>query len=255
MVTLDMFYSGRIGWISTRGTEWHSIIRGSANRSRRTDKSSQEGVRLSDVARSRLANAYTPAVSKNRLEAFSDGVIAIIITIMVLEMKVPHGEDLAALRPLLPTFFSYVLSFVYIGIYWNNHHHMLHTVSKITGPILWANLHLLFWLSLFPFVTGWMGENHFAAAPSAVYGVVLLMAAIAYVILQQALIAHEGSHSVLGKAVGADWKGRLSLVLYITAIVSTVWAPWVAQALYLAVALTWLIPDRRIENALQHNAK
>ena len=193
-------------------------------------------------------------MNKDRLEAFSDGVIAIIITIMVLELKVPHREDLAALRPLLPTFLSYVLSFVYVGIYWNNHHHMLHTVSKVTGPILWANLHLLFWLSLFPFVTGWMGENHFAAAPSAVYGAVLFMAAIAYVGLQRTIIAHEGPHSVLARAVGGDWKGKLSPIFYITAIISTFWVSWVAQALYVIVALIWLVPDRRIEHAL-HDAK
>ena len=194
-------------------------------------------------------------MNKNRLEAFSDGVIAIIITIMVLEMKVPHGEDLAALRPLLPTFLSYVLSFVYVGIYWNNHHHMLHTVGKVTGPVLWANLHLLFWLSLFPFVTGWMGENHFAAAPSAVYGAVLFMAAVAYYVLQRTIIAHEGPHSVLAKAIGNDWKGKLSPIFYISAIVSTFWVPWMAQALYVIVALIWLIPDRRIEHALQHRAE
>jgi uncharacterized membrane protein len=194
-------------------------------------------------------------MSKSRMEAFSDGVIAIIITIMVLEMKVPHGEDFAALRPLLPTFLSYVLSFVYVGIYWNNHHHMLHTVSKVTGPMLWANLHFLFWLSLFPFVTGWMGENHFAAAPSAIYGGVLLMAAIAYWVLQQTIIASEGPNSMLAKAVGKDWKGKLSPAFYITAILSTLWMPWIAQALYVTVALIWLIPDRRIEHVLHQDAK
>jgi uncharacterized membrane protein len=194
-------------------------------------------------------------MNKNRVEAFSDGVIAIIITIMVLEMKVPHSEQVGALRPLLPTFLSYLLSFVYVGIYWNNHHHMLHTVSRVTGPMLWANLHLLFWLSLFPFVTGWMGENHFAPAPLAVYGAVLFMAAIAYVVLQQTIIRYEGPNSLLAKAVGNDWKGKLSPLLYVTAIVSTFWTPWIAEALYVAVALMWLIPDRRIEHIVQPNAK
>ena len=189
-------------------------------------------------------------MGKTRLEAFSDGVIAIIITIMVLEMKVPHGESLESLLPLLPVFLSYVLSFVYVGIYWNNHHHLLHTCGEVNGRLLWANLYLLFWLSLFPFATGWMGENHFASGPSALYGFVLLMAAIAYVILQQAIIATEGSESVLKKAVGRDWKGKLSPVLYIVAIIVSPWAPWLSQALYVAVALMWLVPDRRIEHAL-----
>ena len=190
-------------------------------------------------------------MGKSRLEAFSDGVIAIIITIMVLEMKVPHGESLASLRPLIPVFLSYVLSFVYVGIYWNNHHHMLHASVKVSGGVLWANLHLLFWLSLFPFATGWMGENHFAAWPTALYGVVLLMAACAYWILQQAIIAAEGPASLLKTALGNDWKGRLSPLLYICAIVSTLWLPWVAQLIYVVVALLWLVPDRRIEHALQ----
>ena len=190
-------------------------------------------------------------MSKGRLEAFSDGVIAIIITIMVLEMKVPHGTDLGSLRPLLPVFLSYVLSFVYVGIYWNNHHHLLHAAPRVTGKILWANLHLLFWLSLFPFATGWMGENHFAAVPSALYGVVLLMAAYAYVILQHTLIVSEGgSGSVLRSAVGRDWKGRLSVLLYLVALVATAWRAWIAQAIYVAVALLWLVPDRRIERAM-----
>lgn len=193
-------------------------------------------------------------MNKGRAEAFSDGVIAIIITIMVLEMKVPHGEELRALRPLLPIFLSYVLSFVYVGIYWNNHHHMLHATNRVTGSVLWANLHLLFWLSLFPFATGWMGENHFAAAPSALYGLVLLMAAIAYLILEQTIIAAQGPHSVLKRAVGRDWKGKVSPVLYVTAIVATYWSPRVAQAIYVAVALIWLVPDRRIERALQQKA-
>jgi uncharacterized membrane protein len=189
-------------------------------------------------------------MGKGRLEAFSDGVIAIIITIMVLELKVPHGEGLDALAPLLPVFLSYVLSFVYVGIYWNNHHHMLHTVHEVKGPVLWANLHLLFWLSLFPFATGWMGENHFAAAPSAVYGAVLLMAALAYRILQQVIVQSQGSDSLLRKAVGRDWKGRLSPLLYLLAILAALRAPWLAQGLYVLVALLWLVPDRRIENAL-----
>jgi uncharacterized membrane protein len=191
-------------------------------------------------------------VVKNRLEAFSDGVLAIIITIMVLEMKVPHGDSLGALAPLAPVFMSYVLSFVYVGIYWNNHHHMLHTCTRVTGGILWANLHLLFWLSLFPFVTGWMGENHFAAVPTALYGGVLLAAAIAYWVLQQTIIAAQGSESPLKAAIGSDWKGKLSPVLYVLGIVSTLRWPWLAQVLYVLVALVWLAPDRRIEKALQH---
>jgi len=189
-------------------------------------------------------------MGKNRLEAFSDGVLAIIITIMVLELKVPHGETLDALLPLLPVFLSYVLSFVYIGIYWNNHHHMLHAATRVSGPMLWANLHLLFWLSLFPFATGWMGENHFAAMPSALYGLVLLMAAIAYWLLEQAIIASEGAGSVLKRAVWRDWKGKLSPVLYGVAIAATFRAPWVAQAIYVLVAILWLVPDPRIERAL-----
>jgi uncharacterized membrane protein len=189
-------------------------------------------------------------MGKNRLEAFSDGVIAIIITIMVLEMKVPHGDRIEALTPLVPVFVSYVLSFVYVGIYWNNHHHMLHACTRVTGRILWANLHLLFWLSLFPFVTGWMGENHFAAAPSALYGGVLLSAAIAYWILQQAIIASQGPNSPLKAAIGGDWKGKLSPILYLGGIISTLMWSWVAQAIYVAVALMWLVPDRRVERAL-----
>jgi len=190
-------------------------------------------------------------VGKSRLEAFSDGVIAIVITIMVLEMKVPHGKSIDALAPLIPVFLSYVLSFVYVGIYWNNHHHMLHTSGKVTGPMLWANLHLLFWLSLFPFVTGWMGENHLAPAPSALYGLVLLMAATAYWVLQQVIIAAGGPNSLLKKAVGSDWKGKLSPVLYIIAILTTPWSQWIAQAIYVMVALIWLVPDRRIERVLR----
>jgi uncharacterized membrane protein len=189
-------------------------------------------------------------MNKNRMEAFSDGVLAIIITIMVLEMKVPHGTDFAALRPLLPVFLTYVLSFIYLGIYWNNHHHMLHATQHVSGAILWANLHLLFWLSLFPFVTGWMGENHFAAMPTALYGVVLLMAAVAYWILQQAIIVRHGRESVLAKAVGSDFKGKISPVLYVIAIFAAFFAPWVAGAIYILVAAMWLVPDRRIERTL-----
>ena len=190
-------------------------------------------------------------MGKNRLEAFSDGVIAIIITIMVLEMKVPHGETPESLRPLLPVFLSYVLSFVYVGIYWNNHHHMLHVSKQVSGRVLWANLHLLFWLSLFPFATGWMGENHFAAWPSALYGGVLLMAAIAYWLLQQAIIAAEGPGSLLKVALGRDWKGRVSPLLYLLGIATSFWLPWVAMLVYVVVALMWLVPDRRIEHVVE----
>jgi uncharacterized membrane protein len=190
-------------------------------------------------------------MGKGRLEAFSDAVIAIIITIMVLELKVPHGDSLESLLPLVPIFLSYVLSFVYVGIYWNNHHHMLQACKKISGSVLWANLHFLFWLSLFPFATGWMGENHFASMPSALYGVVLLMAAVAYWLLQQTIIAAEGPGSVLKSAVGGDWKGKLSPLVYLVAIASTFRVQWLAQALYVLMALVWLIPDRRIEHALQ----
>jgi len=189
-------------------------------------------------------------MGKARLEAFSDGVLAIIITIMVLELKVPHGEDLAALEPLIPVFLSYVLSFIYIGIYWNNHHHMLHATQSVNGAILWANLHLLFWLSLVPAATAWMGENHFAPAPTALYGVPLLMAAIAYWLLQRAIMAKHGRHSLLAAAVGNDLKGKLSPVLYVTAIPSAFVSPWIAGAIYVLVALIWLVPDRRIEKAL-----
>jgi uncharacterized membrane protein len=193
-------------------------------------------------------------MNKNRLLGFSDGVIAIIITIMVLEMKVPHGDRIETLRPLLPLFLSYVLSFVYVGIYWNNHHHMLHTCTRVTGRILWANLHLLFWLSLFPFATGWMGENHFAPLPSAVYGVVLLAAAIAYYVLQQAIIAGQGERSILRRAVGRDWKGKASPLLYLVGIGLTFVGSWLAQAVYVLVALIWLVPDRRIERMAVHDA-
>ena len=194
-------------------------------------------------------------MTKSRLEAFSDGVIAIIITIMVLELKVPHGENARDLAPLFPVFLSYVLSFVYVGIYWNNHHHMLHTCNRVTGPILWANLHLLFWLSLFPFATGWVGENHFAPAPSAAYGVVLLMAAIAYWILQELIIASQGPDSLLKKAVGGDWKGKASPLLYLVAISVAFWSEWISQGLYVLVALIWLVPDRRIEKVLAGGEK
>src|SRR5215204_193351 len=189
-------------------------------------------------------------MGKNRFEAFSDGVIAILITIMVLELKVPHGESIQTLRPLIPVFLSYVLSFVYLGIYWNNHHHMLHATHRVTGPILWANLHLLFWLSLVPFVTAWMGENHLASTPAALYGVVLLMAAIAYWILQRHILRAEGPQSVLALAVGRDTKGKLSPLLYLLAIGAAFVRPWLADALYILVALIWLIPDRRIERAM-----
>jgi len=190
-------------------------------------------------------------MGKTRLEAFSDGVIAIIITIMVLELKVPHGENPAALLPLLPVFLSYVLSFVYIGIYWNNHHHMLHATHKVTGAILWANLHLLFWLSLVPFVTGWMGENHFAAAPTALYGFVLLMAALAYWTMQRIIIASQGPESLLKKAVGGDRKGKTSLLLYLVAIPAAFWSQALSGGIYVLVALIWLVPDKRIERAMR----
>jgi len=190
-------------------------------------------------------------MGKARFEAFSDGVIAILITIMVLEMKVPHGETLASLEPVLPVFSSYVLSFVYLGIYWNNHHHMLHMVKYVTGPMLWANLHLLFWLSLIPFVTGWMGENHFGSIPSACYGVVLLCAGIAYVILQQLIIASQGPDSPLKRAVGGDWKGKVSPVLYCLGIGGAFVYRWLALACYVAAACIWVVPDLRIERALR----
>jgi uncharacterized membrane protein len=185
-----------------------------------------------------------------RLAAFSDGVLAIIITIMVLEMKVPHGASIADLWPLLPVFLSYVLSFVYIGIYWNNHHHMLHVTERVNGAILWANLHLLFWLSLIPFVTGWMGENNFAPAPTALYGVVLLAAAIAYRILQRVIIAEHGESSLLATAISGDLKGKLSLLLYAIAIPTAFLHQWISGGIYVLTALIWLIPDRRIERAL-----
>jgi len=190
-----------------------------------------------------------------RLAAFSDGVFAIIITIMVLELKVPHGDTLSALAPLIPVFFSYVLSFVYLGIYWNNHHHMLHVTTRVTGGILWANLHLLFWLSLVPFATGWMGENHFAAAPTALYGVPLLMAGIAYWILQQAILKAEGADSLLALALGSDVKGKLSPLLYVMAIGFAFVNQRIADAMYVMIAAIWVIPDRRIERAVNAHRK
>lgn len=189
-------------------------------------------------------------MNKTRLEAFSDGVIAIIITIMVLEMKPPHGEEFSAIYDLKDVFISYVLSFTYVGIYWNNHHHLLHAAQKVDGKILWANLHLLFWLSLLPFVTGWMGENHFANLPMAVYGFVLLMSGVAYFILSRVLIKHHSSESKLGKAIGSDFKGILSLVIYACAIPVAFYFPWVSFCLYVIVAGIWVIPDRRIEKQL-----
>ncbi len=189
-------------------------------------------------------------MSKGRLEAFSDGVIAIVITIMVLDLRIPRGAGLGDLAPLLPVFLSYVLSFIYVGIYWNNHHHMLQACTAVTGAMLWANLHLLFWLSLLPFATGWMGENHFAAAPTVLYGVVLLMAATAYYLLEQTIIRAQGRDSVLKKAVGHDWKAKVSLVLNVAAIAVALRWPRIADAMFVAVALLWFIPDRRIEKGL-----
>ncbi len=192
-------------------------------------------------------------MGKGRLEAFSDGVIAVIITIMVLEMKVPHGDDPAALRPLIPVFISYVLSYTYVGIYWNNHHHMLYVVKHVSGGVLWANLHMLFWLSLFPFATGWMGENHFEPLPTALYGCVLMMCAIAYTILQYAIVRREGRQSLLATAVRRDFKGKLSTLLYAAGIACAFFIRHVSLVLYVAVALMWLIPDRCIERvAVQH---
>ncbi|MEQ8809867.1 MAG: TMEM175 family protein [Imperialibacter sp.] len=193
-------------------------------------------------------------MNKNRLEAFSDGVLAIIITIMVLEMKVPHGASFASLKPLFPVFISYILSFIYLGIYWNNHHHLLHAAKVVSGGVLWANLHLLFWLSLVPFVTGWMGENHFAPVPVALYGFVLLMAAVSYFILQIRIIKANGKDSVLAKALGSDAKGKASPVLYTIAIGCSFINEWIACGIYGLVALMWLIPDRRIEKKLKDGA-
>jgi uncharacterized membrane protein len=190
-------------------------------------------------------------MGKTRLEAFSDGVLAIIITIMVLELKVPLGDDLDALLPMTPVFLSYVLSFIYVGIYWNNHHHLLHTVRQVSGGVLWANLHLLFWLSLFPITTAWMGARHFASLPSAVYGFVLLMAAVAYYLLQRCIIATHGTNSTLARAVGRDLKGKLSPLFYLLGMGASFVRPTLAQAFYVAVALVWLVPDRRIERAVR----
>jgi uncharacterized membrane protein len=189
-------------------------------------------------------------MGKSRLEAFSDGVIAIIITIMVLELKAPHEASFEALQPLVPVFLSYALSFMYVGIYWNNHHHLLHAVHRVSGGILWANLHLLFWLSLIPFTTAWMDENHYAPAPTALYGAVLLMASIAYLILQRLIIQSQGQDSIVRKAVGADWKGKLSPMAYLSAVLLAPYSSWLPQAIYVAAALVWLIPDRRIEHVL-----
>ncbi len=182
----------------------------------------------------------------NRLEAFSDGVLAIIITIMVLELKVPHGHELSDLKPLLPVFLTYILSFVYLGIYWNNHHHMMHATRRVNGAILWANLHLLFWLSLIPFATGWMGENHFTELPTALYGCVLLASSVAYFVLQRAIIADQGDDSPIRRAVRRDYKGKVSPVLYAAAVPLAFVTPWISLSLYIAVAVMWIIPDRRI---------
>ncbi len=194
-------------------------------------------------------------MEKNRLEAFSDGVLAIIITIMVLDLKVPHGTNFAELKPVLPVFLSYVLSFIYVGIYWNNHHHMFHSTRHVTGGILWANLHLLFWLSLFPFTTAWIGENQLTSTPAAVYGFVLLMAAIAFYILQHTIIAEQGHNSLLAAAIGKNWKGKLSVICYLIAIPLAFVTPWIASGLYVLVALMWLVPDRRIERVLMKRVK
>ncbi len=190
-------------------------------------------------------------MQKSRLEAFSDGVIAIIITIMVLELKIPHGHHFADLVPLFPVFISYILSFVFVGIYWNNHHHMFHVVKKISGGVMWANMHLLFWLSLIPFVTAWMGENHFSAFPVSLYGVVLLMAAIAYYILARALVVHHDADSELAIALGNDFKGKISVVIYAIAVPISFYQAWIAFVLYITVAIMWLVPDRRIERVVK----
>jgi uncharacterized membrane protein len=199
----------------------------------------------------RESSAKTAAMGKARVEAFSDGVIAILITIMVLELKIPHSGELGALAPLLPVFLTYVLSFVYLGIYWNNHHHMLHATTRINGKILWANLHLLFWLSLVPFATGWMGENHFASTPTAFYGAVMLGAGLGYLVLQTAIIGAEGRDSKLARAIGDDVKGKISLAAYASAIPLAFVREWLADVLYVAVALLWLVPDKRIESKMR----
>ena len=192
-------------------------------------------------------------MEKNRLEAFSDGVLAIIITIMVLELRVPHGSDLAALKDVLPVFLTYALSFIYVGIYWNNHHHLLKAARRVNAAMMWANLHLLFWLSLFPFVTGWMGANHFKPVPTALYGVVMLLAAISYYILQSIIVAGEGCDSRLAASIGRDYKGKLSPVLYAVAIAASFFQPWIAASIYVLVALLWLVPDRRIARVVDEH--
>jgi len=189
-------------------------------------------------------------MTSSRLEAFSDGVIAILITILVLTLHIPQGMSWRDLSPLLPDFLSYVLSFIYLAIYWNNHHHMLKLTRQVSGAILWANMHLLFWLSLIPFTTGWMGQNHFAPQPTALYGIVLLMAALAWQLLQLAIVRHQGPGSTLAKALGSDMKGKLSLLLYLAGVASAFYQPWIAMALYVIVALMWLIPDRRFESTI-----
>lgn len=194
-------------------------------------------------------------MNRTRLEAFSDGVLAIIITIMVLEIKVPHGNNFEVLEPLIPVVVSYLLSFIYIGIYWNNHHHMMHTVKRVSGGILWANLHLLFWLSLVPFVTGWIGQNHFDPIPMAMYGIVLLMAAIAYFVLQTQIIKAQGEHSLLARAIGNDIKGKMSPILYALGIGSNFVSQWISGSFYILVALIWLIPDKRIEIILRSESE
>jgi uncharacterized membrane protein len=210
----------------------------------------ENAILLLALKRCRQRNIH---VGKTRLEAFSDGVLAIIITIMVLELKVPEGDTLTALKPLFPTLLSYVLSFTYIGIYWNNHHHLLHTCNKVTAAVLWSNLHLLFWLSLLPFATGWMGENHFASLPTAMYGFVLFMAACAFTILQRAIMDAQGNDSLLAQALGKDWKGKSSIILYVVGILCAYWLPLLAQAIYAGVAIMWVVPDKRIETVLQHH--
>jgi uncharacterized membrane protein len=189
-------------------------------------------------------------VEKNRIESFSDGVLAIIITIMVLNLTVPNRPDLSALKPLLPVFLTYALSFLYVAIYWNNHHHLIKAARRATSGVMWANLHLLFWLSLFPFMTGWMGENHFTTIPTAVYGAVLLLAAIAYFILQNIIVADQGHESKMAKEIGRDWKGKASVMLYVVGIVAAFWHPWVSTLIYTMVALLWLIPDRRLKRVI-----
>ena len=194
-------------------------------------------------------------MTTSRLEAFSDGVVAILITIMVLELRPPHEATFQSLKPLIPVSFSYLLSFVFLGIYWNNHHHLLHAAQRVNGRVLWANLHLLFWLSLIPFVTAWMGENHFAAAPVALYGIILLLSAIAYTILVQSLVSLHGPDSFLANALGADFKGKISVVLDLIAVPLAFFRPWVAFAIYVFVAVMWLVPDRRIERQIVNNSK